>query len=45
MIHKQQLFIEENDIGMSPQAQAGNIEIFLGDNDDLAQDDDDEDNN
>jgi dsDNA-binding SOS-regulon protein len=23
MIHKQQLFIEENDIGMSPQAQAG----------------------
>ena len=23
MIHKQQLFIEENDIGMSPAAQAG----------------------
>jgi len=46
MIHKQQLFIEENDIGMSPQAQAGNIDIFLGDHDDLAEGlDDDEDNN
>lgn len=42
MIHKQQLFIEENDIGMSPAAQAGNIEIFLGDNNDLEQDDDDD---
>ena len=55
MIHKQQLFIEENDIGMSPAAQAGSkyffktfltiildIEIFLGDNNDLEQDDDDD---
>ena len=27
---------------MSPAAQAGNIEIFLGDNNDLEQDDDEE---
>jgi len=29
MIHKQQLFIEENDIGMSPAAQAGSKSINL----------------
>lgn len=55
MIHKQQLFIEENDIGSSAVAQARSkfytivivlldIAIFLGDNNDLeeAEDDDDQ---
>lgn len=54
MIHKQQIFIEENDIGSSAAAQARSkcvkrltfsldIAIFLGDNNDLEEADDEDD--
>lgn len=57
MIHKQQVFIEENDIGMSPSSRGASkytnflryvldIEMFLGENNDLeAEYEDMEENN
>lgn len=48
MIHKQQMFIEENQIGTSAAAQAGNIEIFLGEDnpgEDEVDDEEEDDNN